>query len=356
MPVFKYRDPQTGGWINVAGGGGGAANIPIQDEPPASVDLWVDTSEEGASGGSVDAYTKEETLSEETKVALGLGADAVPDEAFNLLSKVSSSVAGIGNEYVWGKIDYVGTYSSVTNVEGANYATMLFINNTSTTELYVSDSFDEVAAGKAPKIAVSATEAASELNGRYVRCITATSEHILTDSVYFVPASATWTKWKGTYGYAADSLTRYDGVSFKIIYPEYVNSPNANAYGDGYDYLGRLGDAFGGAKIATGSYTGTDTYGASNPNSLTFDFVPRVVFLVASWPISGSTYHAIGLLLCFAGYGWLESTGTDEKTKATAATRAGVKVTVSDNTVYWYNTQGVQFNTNGMTVEYLAIG
>ena len=37
-----------------------------------------------------------------------------------------------------------------------------------------------------------------------------------------------------------------------------------------------------GVKIATGSYTGTGTYGASNPNSLTFRFVPKFVFIQLS--------------------------------------------------------------------------
>ena len=35
----------------------------------------------------------------------------------------------------------------------------------------------------------------------------------------------------------------------------------------------------GAAKIQAGSYTGTGTYGASNPCSLTFDFVPQVLVL-----------------------------------------------------------------------------
>lgn len=34
-----------------------------------------------------------------------------------------------------------------------------------------------------------------------------------------------------------------------------------------------------GVKIQTGSYTGTGTYGSSNPCSLTFDFVPKFVFI-----------------------------------------------------------------------------
>ena len=35
----------------------------------------------------------------------------------------------------------------------------------------------------------------------------------------------------------------------------------------------------GGVKIATGSYVGTGTYGSSNPNSLTFDFKPKALFI-----------------------------------------------------------------------------
>lgn len=34
-----------------------------------------------------------------------------------------------------------------------------------------------------------------------------------------------------------------------------------------------------GAKIATGSYTGTGEYGASHPNTLTFDFAPKLIFI-----------------------------------------------------------------------------
>ena len=37
-----------------------------------------------------------------------------------------------------------------------------------------------------------------------------------------------------------------------------------------------------GVQIATGSYVGTGTYGASNPNSLSFEFNPKVVFLNSS--------------------------------------------------------------------------
>ena len=39
-------------------------------------------------------------------------------------------------------------------------------------------------------------------------------------------------------------------------------------------------------KIATGSYTGTNTYGSSNKNTLAFDFTPKLVFVV------GDTYYS----------------------------------------------------------------
>ena len=34
-----------------------------------------------------------------------------------------------------------------------------------------------------------------------------------------------------------------------------------------------------GAKIATGSYVGTGEYGENHPNSLTFDFAPKLVYI-----------------------------------------------------------------------------
>lgn len=42
------------------------------------------------------------------------------------------------------------------------------------------------------------------------------------------------------------------------------------------EYLGKLGDK---ARVQVVSYVGTGTYGSSNPNSLTFDFVPKVIMV-----------------------------------------------------------------------------
>ena len=56
------------------------------------------------------------------------------------------------------------------------------------------------------------------------------------------------------------------------------------------EYLGKLGDK---ARVQVLSYIGTGTYGSSNPNSLTFDFVPKAVFL-----FSPRTHKK-----CFVAYG-----------------------------------------------------
>lgn len=42
------------------------------------------------------------------------------------------------------------------------------------------------------------------------------------------------------------------------------------------EYLGKLGDK---ARVQVVSYMGTGTYGSSNPNSLTFDFVPKAIMV-----------------------------------------------------------------------------
>ena len=57
-----------------------------------------------------------------------------------------------------------------------------------------------------------------------------------------------------------------------------------------------------GAKIQTGTYTGTGTSGSGSPNALTFEFVPKLVFITANnyYSISGSStkFLCSGLFVC----------------------------------------------------------
>lgn len=91
MGVLKYRDPETGEW-RVAGSYTGPVvatsfNGRTGDVVPQAADysaFYV------GRGETVDAYSKEETLSDDTKALLGLEADATPDAAFELLHGAQS--------------------------------------------------------------------------------------------------------------------------------------------------------------------------------------------------------------------------------------------------------------------------
>ena len=115
------------------------------------------------------------------------------------------------------------------------------------------------------------------------------------------------------------------------------------------DVLGNLiaipaGQIEGGVKIATGSYTGTGTYGPSNPNSLTFDFEPKLVAIHDGSINLFSPYT----LLWF--YGATMMVGQDSSyTKS--------EISVSGNTFSFVgNSALAQQNVSGNTYHYIAIG
>ena len=97
-----------------------------------------------------------------------------------------------------------------------------------------------------------------------------------------------------------------------------------------------------GVKIATGSYTGTGTYGSSHPNSLTFEFEPKLVLVNEN-----SQYGLIAIKDCTAA---LAAVNTMEQ-----------RVTWGNRTVSWYCTGTnqsayTQYNAAGTTYNYIAIG
>lgn len=99
-----------------------------------------------------------------------------------------------------------------------------------------------------------------------------------------------------------------------------------------------------GAKIATGSYKGTGTSGASNPCKLTFNFTPKVVMIYG-----GDT----GYMPCAFPYMW----GSAYMSLQLASYDFLCEVTVSGNTMSWYyNDAAWQLNASGKTYQYVAIG
>ena len=108
----------------------------------------------------------------------------------------------------------------------------------------------------------------------------------------------------------------------------------------------------GGVQIATGSYVGTGTYGANNPNILTFDFEAMIVFIkdTNGFGILAQVDPSVSL-----NYGYrlfLDSAS------GTFGNFVGEIVTFRGKTVSWYNTgSGIhQMNKSGTIYTYYALG
>lgn len=111
--------------------------------------------------------------------------------------------------------------------------------------------------------------------GKFVRCTTKGDQlneapdtkypfNTIPSDIVYIPSNAQITIANG------DVLVdRYQPVTGYAAIPA----------GTTIEYLGKLGDK---ARVQVLSYVGTGTYGSSNPNSLTFDFVPKMVIVALS--------------------------------------------------------------------------
>lgn len=128
------------------------------------------------------------------------------------------------------------------------------------------------------------------------------------------------------------------------------------------EYLGKLGDK---TRVQVVSYVGTGTYGESNPNSLTFDFPPKVVMFLYMHNLvqgyyqrfmSASTSYVFGErdnVICATlsteykqkqGFGYVNDSQYG-------------KISNDRKTLYWYNyNSDIQANMSEYTYYYLALG
>lgn len=131
-----------------------------------------------------------------------------------------------------------------------------------------------------------------------------------------------------------------------------------------------IGDAVsaGFVNIQSGSYVGTGTAGISHENSLTFNFVPEIIFCgsdplsLGNWVEQGSNGGEIvhlGVMLTASlttSYQNCYGFGADSSDESSAHLYG--KISNDGRTVYWYN-QGppaYQNNLSGTTYYWLAIG
>lgn len=292
-------------------------------------------------------------LQDSTAQQFGLTGDATVDQVLSLLSRFQS---GLGNEYLWSKSKVV-TYNGFNTEETqSNYT--IFSNANSSKTYYYADSYSiddtfSVSLVDPQSIVITGGQAYEPTSfdvfkGKYLLGDTDTYEN--GNSAVYVPSDSTVSvSGAGMSLSAKFSLVRVYSDPGQITETQnfgYVNSPNPSAYppsvSDGYTYtpLGQLGNK---VQIATGSYAGTGTYGSSNPNSLTFDFVPKFVILSGGEGYSGTPCYSIW----FSGFGKLGFYDIPYS-----------KAEVNGNTLTWYHQSSATFQSNisGTTYYYMAIG
>ena len=107
-------------------------------------------------------------------------------------------------------------------------------------------------------------------------------------------------------------------------------------------------------RIQAGSYTGTGTYGTDNPNTLTFDFTPKLVIINQ---YSGDTDNG--------GGGWTRLIAVHGTTKCYSewsthgqSSPAFINLTWSEHSLSWCCGADAQRQGNvaGITYHYIAIG
>ena len=294
------------------------------------------------------AINKANLLKDVTATLFGLGTNAVPDDVFGVLSRFQN---GLGNEYVWEKLTVGSGYREVrTNVTGDSIYTVKGAVYTYSNAINIDQSTGAVSLVNPLTITQGAYDSATVAETIVNKYFTVSAESGL---FYCIATSST----QGNQLY----ITSYDIISSEAYTGTtsygYVNSPDPNAYpvNDGYTYtaLGQFGNK---VQIATGSYTGTGTYGASNPNSLTFDFAPKFVLVfrlydkrngVLSAQPKGTVLFADGLCTPIGG-----------AVVASGDFGYSMELVEFGTTLKWYSTKSAneQGNSSPTKYGYIAIG
>lgn len=302
-------------------------------------------------------------LQDATAALYGLTSSAVPDDVFAAIGKYK--------QYWWRRRVNIaeGGYVEHQTVVSGN----IYINeDTPTTAMKVYITYSSAitvntATGNItfynPQTMTGSTarQDPSLLLGKYAKNLS-TSKNTL----YFISDNATYYETEE----GDPSVNRYTSGVYEVtsVYNEdvyigdwqYIQSINRNAYPDSgiqdgyeYEYLGvPFDNAVTAPKIETGSYVGTGTYGADNPNTLTFGFVPKLVFIVAI-----NNYATFGTSSIFYPYAM-----TSEYVKGMYAygqlyNNSNQTAKLDGSIMYWYSSSAVaQLNVNNGKYKYIAIG
>lgn len=242
---------------------------------------------------------KDALLKDATAALFGLGTDAVPDDVLALLGRY--------NQHWWRRTSYglaavIGayeTFSYETNISGKTISECLDFaigysdDGNTTFSVEYADTVEVDKYGVVhlinPKTAEvdgisSVSTLSTTIRGKYYQCVggvrkastnaaRASVEYALSKDRYYLFYVATSAKVTG--GGPETKTEEFLHSSDRSAYPD-----SGGSGGYEYEYLGKPFDnAVTAPKIAIGSYIGTGLYGTANPNSLTFEFIPKIVIV-----------------------------------------------------------------------------
>ena len=255
--------------------------------------------------------------------------------------------------------------SRVTLSDDIQYADEIVINQEDGTISLVSPQTVTLNTGSSDK--TLAKENLTKLIGKYF---------VEDSTLYFLPETATvgtsgtshpiyysYNSSEGRMGYnlavsTSDSNARIVTTEFYSIPAgdtTYVYSSDRNTYPDYgeldgffYTYLGvPFTDFITAPKIALGSYVGTGTHKEAGAISITFNFVPKMLWVGKS-AADMIMIGAFRLPSEYAVYGF----------EGDGAENTGNYAKINGTTVYWYNSSDPEYmqNDTGVTYNYVAIG
>lgn len=269
------------------------------------------------------------------------------NERFGMLNDL---MFGLGNQYLWEKVQYSPQKTAISDlgvgrpiVTTSKSSTIYYSNEVSfseTGEVSLKDPVSQPDTWVLTNYTV--------LRGKYFYN-KETGDSVTADKILWFSEDANFPTNLGAGQILVNSGAFL--VSSTSVNIGYVNSSSHDAYPpaepDGYTYtaLGQLGNK---VRIETGSYTGTGTYGQSNPNSLTFGFVPKVVFVYKNndYFYPGDSWEN--------GFIWVpDIAGT-----YVGSTSYNTYFTQTSQTLSWYTSGNAnyQLNASGQQYNYIAIG
>lgn len=284
-------------------------------------------------------------LKDATAALYGLGTGAVPDDVLALLGKYK--------QHWWRRRIHTVTWEISTTTTGNN----IIVSSNATVQY--SDSIhvenDGTIVLDDPKTSVPANYDNRDAFDNAIKNYWKYGEWSDRSNVWY--GGSPVTNWSNNYPNSFTNLKQVIATktSENIGEWEFIQDTNRNAYPDSgnkdgfdYQYIGvPLDNAVTVPKIETGSYVGTETYGASNPNTLTFGFKPKIVII----SINGTSTYGGAIFM----YGQTRSSYTGVLYNLDYSDMPFL--TWNENSVSWYSTHRDYNQLNeAKTYNYLAIG